>query len=115
MLAVWFPGDPSNLIPLFHQAYLAARIESCEAGTCISTAIHYVQIMRLNKSSSIETLCTTLADRQQTKRAVWFLYALEKEVCLRAETFPVCLIPHLVFSFLKLVLVLSSTIDVQTY
>lgn len=44
----------------------------------------------------IEGVCDSNADRQQTKRAVWFLYALEKEVCLQSEIVPVFLAYFLV-------------------
>ncbi|KAL2129168.1 hypothetical protein VTI74DRAFT_8121 [Chaetomium olivicolor] len=73
-------------------AYFAARIGSRETARLVSGAIHYVQVMRLCKSSTIERLCAILADRQQVMRAVWFLYALEKEICLRDEIFPVFLV-----------------------
>ncbi|KAK3357857.1 hypothetical protein B0T25DRAFT_540397 [Lasiosphaeria hispida] len=71
------------------QAYFAARIVSPHTSRLVSSAIRYVQVMRLGRHAVVDKACPTYTDRQQTKRAVWFLYALEKEVCLRAENFPV--------------------------
>ncbi|KAK0724430.1 hypothetical protein B0H67DRAFT_567948 [Lasiosphaeris hirsuta] len=83
---------------LVTMAYFAARILSPHTSRLVSSAIHYVQVMRLGRHAVIDEACSSHTDQQQTKRAVWFLYALEKEVCLRRENFPVFF--HVSFLFL---------------
>ncbi|KAL6821303.1 hypothetical protein V8C40DRAFT_275886 [Trichoderma camerunense] len=70
------------------QTYFGLLIESKEARSLLFDCIQYSQIMRLNRSSSINALCATLDDRRRVKKAFWFLYAIEQRFCLRAETFP---------------------------
>lgn len=69
--------------------YFAALIGADETPSLLSSCIQYTQVMRLNRGSAVDSLCETIADRQRTKRAFWFLYSIEKEFCLHAEICPV--------------------------
>ncbi|KAL6788609.1 hypothetical protein J3E68DRAFT_415285 [Trichoderma sp. SZMC 28012] len=77
-----------SLQALIAMTYFGLLIESKEARSLLFDCIQYSQIMRLNRSSSINALCATLDDRRRVKKAFWFLYAMEQRFCLRAETFP---------------------------
>ncbi|KAJ4856552.1 hypothetical protein T069G_09920 [Trichoderma breve] len=70
------------------QTFFGLLIESREARSFLFDCIRYSQIMRLNRSSSIDALCATPEDRRRVKKAMWFLYAMEQRFCLRTETFP---------------------------
>ncbi|OIW27030.1 hypothetical protein CONLIGDRAFT_672464 [Coniochaeta ligniaria NRRL 30616] len=78
-----------NIQVLVTMAYVATRIGMNEASSLLSQGIQYVQLMRLNRSGTVERLCGKTADARQVKRAVWLLYSLEKTFCLRLEIFPV--------------------------
>ncbi|KAL6693739.1 hypothetical protein J3F84DRAFT_379790 [Trichoderma pleuroticola] len=77
-----------SLQALIAMTYFGLLIESRETRTLLFNCIQYSQIMRLNRSSSINALCATLDDRRRVKKAFWFLYAMEQRFCLRTETFP---------------------------
>ncbi|PTB51243.1 hypothetical protein M431DRAFT_237850 [Trichoderma harzianum CBS 226.95] len=70
------------------QTYFGLLIESRETRSLLFNCIQYSQIMRLNRSTSINALCATPNDRRKVKKAFWFLYAMEQRFCLRTETFP---------------------------
>jgi hypothetical protein len=81
--------ETSSALIITKQAYFATIVGLNEASGLLSNCIHYAQVMRLSQGGAIDNLCETAADREQTKKAFWFLYSIEKTFCLRAEMFPV--------------------------
>ncbi|KAL5089198.1 hypothetical protein Trisim1_005761 [Trichoderma cf. simile WF8] len=77
-----------SLQALIAMTYFGLLIESREARNLLCSCIQYSQMMRLNRSSSINALCAISDDRTKVKKAFWFLYAMEQRFCLRTETFP---------------------------
>ncbi|KAJ5754100.1 uncharacterized protein N7511_008253 [Penicillium nucicola] len=69
--------------------YFAVLTGADETPDLLSSCIQYTQFMRLSRGNVVDSLCDTVADRQRTKRAFWFLYCIEKEFCLRAEICPI--------------------------
>ena len=77
------PNNPDQ------QTYFSALVGSREVFDLLFDCIHYAQVRRLSRSSTIERICGNPKDGQQTRRAFWFLYSLEKTLCLHAEIIPV--------------------------
>ncbi|OQE45955.1 hypothetical protein PENCOP_c001G03915 [Penicillium coprophilum] len=75
-----------NLQALAVMFYFAVLTGADETPGLLSSSIQYTQMMRLGRGSAVDNLCETMADRQRTKRAFWFLYSMEKEFCPKVFT-----------------------------
>lgn len=73
------------------QAYYAISTGMREAHSLLLDCVHYIQVLQLSKSKTIEKLCEIRADQKQTKSTIWFLLSLEKTFSLQAELVPVSL------------------------
>ncbi|EWG36183.1 hypothetical protein FVEG_14633 [Fusarium verticillioides 7600] len=71
-----------------HKAYFSARVGDDSTSSFLADAAFCVQTLQLHNAGAIEQKYNSFLEQQVAKRALWFLYSLEKPRCLAQGLLP---------------------------
>ncbi|KAF5978124.1 fumonisin biosynthetic Zn(II)2Cys6 transcription factor Fum21 [Fusarium coicis] len=85
-----FDGTPSlgGLQAILAMAYFSARVGDDSTSSFLADAAFCVQALQLHNASAIEQKFNSFLEQQVAKRALWFLYSIEKPRCLAQGLLP---------------------------
>ncbi|PNP80102.1 Fum21p [Fusarium nygamai] len=77
-----------GLQAILTMAYFSARVGDDSTSSFLADAAFCVQTLQLHNASAIEQKYNSFQEQQVAKRALWFLYSLEKPRCLAEGLLP---------------------------
>ncbi|KAF5571572.1 fumonisin biosynthetic Zn(II)2Cys6 transcription factor Fum21 [Fusarium phyllophilum] len=77
-----------GLQAILTMAYFSAQVGDDSTSSFLADAAFCVQTLQLHNASAIEQKYNSFQEQQEAKRALWFLYSLEKPRCLAEGLLP---------------------------